>query len=276
MALNDYKILGQQTSGIYERWPVIDRTLTSNVATVTLGFPYGGSNHGFVAGDRFDLNGLDQSILNFRGVVSASPSFNTFSFPRTNANLTTSTQTSAFVYKYANGQGNTITNKAKASGVATLTTATSHNFNVGDWITVYINDTLFDGDFIVSSTPSANTFSYVSLGSNVTSAAVSSGAVAVQKAITLYTVPSGDQAVCSTMVVSNNLTHSAYFSLYAVVSGDSATTPPDKSIISNRTIVAAGESYNMTLGHTLSAGDKMVFRASHAGMFFTMFGTELS
>lgn len=275
MALNDYKVLGQETSGTYERLPVVDRTLTSNIATITVGLP-SGTSHGMVAGDRFDISSTDQSVLNIAAVVSTAPSGTTFTFPRTNTNITTSAQTAAFVYKYTNAQGKAVSNKVKTSGIATLTTSSDHGFSVGDWVTVWINDTNFDGDYIVSDVPTSTTFRYVALGTNVSTAAVSAGAVAVQKAITVYTVPSGKSAVVSTLTVSNNLIHSAYFSAYIVRSGDSATTPPDKSLVFSRSAVDAGESYNATLGYTLTSGDKLVVRASHAGMYFNLFGTELS
>jgi len=274
MALNNYKILGQESSGIYERLPITDRTLTTNVATVFV-TPVSASAHGIAIGDRFDINSTDQSILNFRGVVTASTAAG-IQFPRTNANLTSLAQTSAYIYRYSNGLGQSIFNRSKTSGVVTLTTLTPHNDNVGDWITVYMNDTAFDGDFVVTKVPSSTTLEYVSLGANVTSASIANGALAVQKAITVYTVPSGMNAVASTLAISNSLTHSGYFSIYAVKSTDSALSPPERSIISNRTVITAGETYNMTLGHTLGPGEKIVVRASHAGMYFTLFGTELS
>lgn len=276
MALNDYKVLGQVTSGTYERLPVIDRTVTTNVATITVGIPAGTGGHGLAAGDRFDVAGTDTAALNIRAVVSASASGTTFTFPRTNANVTTSTQTSAFVYRYSNGLGNTVTNKAKTSGIATLTTGTAHGMNIGDWISVWINDTAFDGDYIITAVPSSTTLSYIALGANVTSAAVSVGAIAVQKAIQVYQVPSGDQSVISTLVVSNSLTHAGYFSAYIVKAGDSLATPADKTLVFNRIAVDAAESYNATLGYTLNAGDSLMVRASHAGMHFNLFGTELS
>ena len=275
MALNDYKVLGQETSGTYERLPVVDRTLTTNIATITVGLPSGAA-HGMAIGDRFDVSSTDQAILNIAAVVSASPSGTTFTFPRTNANITTSAQTAAFVYKYSNAQGKAVSNKIKTSGIATLTTSSDHGFNVGDWVTVWINDTAFDGDQIITEVTTSTTFKYVALGANVSTAAVTAGAVSVQKAITVYTVPSGKSSVVSTLTVSNNLIHSAYFSAYIVKSGDSATSPLDRSLVFNRSIVDAGESYNATLGYTLTSGDKLVVRASHSGMYFNLFGTELS
>lgn len=271
MALNNYKVLGQSTSGTYEIMPISTVALTSNIATINTGL-----NHGLVAGDLFDISATNQAVLNIRGVVASVTSSAAFTFPRTNANIGSTAQTTAYLYRYANALGNTVTNKAKTDGVATLTTGTAHGINPGDWITVWINDTLFDGDAIVYDVPTSTTLRYVKLGANVTSAAVASGALAAQKAISVYAVPSGMQAVCSTLTVSNNLTHAGYFSAYVVKSGDSIATPPDKSIVFHRIAVNAGESYNATMGYTLNAGDRVVVRASHAGMHFNLFGSELS
>ena len=162
--------------------------------------------------------------------------------------------------------------------MATLTSAVAHGLAAGDWITAWLNDTNFDGDAIVHDVPNATTFRYVRVGANVSSAAIaaSTAAVAVQKAITVYTVPASTQAVVSTLTVANNLTHAGYFSAYIVPAALSATAPPDRTIVFHRIAVNAGESYNATLGYTLGAGDRVVVPGSHAGMHFNLFGTELS
>jgi len=273
MALNTYKVLGQQSSGTYALLPIASVSLTSNFVTINTGVV-----HGLQPGDLVDVNATTQSALNIRTVAAAIPTTTSFQFLRTNANIGSTVQNGAFVYAYRNNIGQIAITKEKTGGMATLTTVVSHNLNVGDWITPWLNDTAFDGDSEVFSVPDATSFRYVDLGTNVTSAAISpsTAAIAVQRAISLYTVPAANQAVCSTLTCANNLSHSGYFSVYVVGSGDSATSPPDKSIVANRIAVNAGESYNMTMGHTLSAGDRIVVRASHAGMHFNLFGSELS
>jgi hypothetical protein len=271
MALNSYKILGQVTSGTYEKNPVTDRTLTSNIATITTGVV-----HNMAVGDRVEVIGTDQSILNFRTVVASVPTTTTFTYPRTNANITTSTQTAAWIYRYSNSLGAAVTNKVKTNGIVTLTTASAHNLKVGDFIAVWINDTNIDGDFVVATVPTTTTFTYVNVGAAVTTAAVTSGAFSAISAQTVYTVPANKSSVVSTLTVSNTLTHSCYFMVHVVKSGDSLTAPTDKTIIGNRIALGSGESYNMTMGYTLGAGESIVVRASHAGMYFNLFGTELS
>lgn len=273
MAFNNYKILGQRTSGTYELLPINNIALTSNIATITTPIA-----HSLVAGDRFDINSTTQSILNVRAVVASAPTTTTFTFARTNANITSASQNTAYLYKYANALGKTVTNKVKTSGVVTLTTGAAHGFVAGDWVNVWVNDTGIDGDFIVYDAPTTTTFRYMNIGADIATTAItaSTAAVAVQPALTVYTVPASRMAVCSTLSISNSLTHSAYFSVYVVQSADSITTPPDKSIVAHRIAVDAGESYNFTMGWSLDAGEDVVVRASHAGMYFSLFGSELS
>lgn len=270
MPLHSYKILGQSTSGDYYMRPIPTRALTSNVALIT------SASHGMLVGDRFDISATDQAILNIRGVVASVPDANSFTFPRTSGNIGSANITTGYFYAYDNDQGRAVSNVQKTAGLATITTGTAHNFNPGDWVTVWVNNTNFDGDWVILDCPSATTFRYVAIGSDVASTVITSGAVAIQKSIELYTVPANRQAVVSTLSVSNSLTHSAYFSAYTVRSGESKFTPPDKSIIANRIAVDASETYSMTMGYTLDAGDSVCVRAGFAGMYFNLYGSELS
>lgn len=273
MALNDYRVLGQVSSGTYQYLPVDSVSLTSNIATITTGV-----EHGMGPGDGFEVAGTNQAVLNVRGAAASTPTTTSFTFPVTAGNIAATTQNSGYVYVYVNGDGQIIINKEKTNGMVTLTTVVGHNMEAGDWVTIDINDTNFDGTYMIYDVPTTTTFRYVKLGADVTTAAisVSTAAASVQKATELYAVPATKQAVCSTLTVANNLAHPAYFSVYAVKSGDSKVSPPDKSILANQIPVDAGESYSMTMGHTLASGDSIVVRASHAGMYFNLFGSELS
>lgn len=72
-----------------------------------------------------------------------------------------------------------VNNKAITTQVATLTTAAAHNFAVGDTVTVATVGAPFDGPQVITSVPSATTFTFAVPGaSNVASAAVSGGATA--------------------------------------------------------------------------------------------------
>jgi hypothetical protein len=280
MAISNYKVLGQITSGLYERLPVKTRGLTTNQAFFETTTP-----HGLTVGDRVEVWSTDQSIMNRRRVVSklgknddTNPEV-FFTVPLTNANIAEAAQTAAYVYSYENAQGKRILNKQKTSGIVTLITDGNHNAAAGDLITVDINDAQYDGDFVIFDSLSSSAFRYIALGADQSSASVitgtAPGAVAIQKANTVYTVGQSEQSIISTLAVSNTLTHSCYFYAYVVKSGDSKTSPPDKSIIANRVSLDPGETYSMTMGYTLDQGDALVVRASHAGIYFTAFGTLL-
>jgi hypothetical protein len=280
MAISNYKILGQVTSGTYERLPINSRGLTTNQAYVGTPVP-----HGLALGDRYEVWSTDQSIMNRRRVVAKlgkNDDTLTTTFvtsPLTNANITDAASTTGFLYKYANGQGRQVINKQKTSGMVTLITSGAHGAAAGDLITVDINDAQYDGDFTIYDIVSSSAFRYIALGADQSSASVitgtAPGAVAIQRALTVFTVDASAQAIISTLSISNTLNHASYFNAYIVPSALSKTSPPDRTMIANRIALDPGETYSMTMGYTLDQGDALVVRASHAGMYFTAFGTLL-
>jgi hypothetical protein len=66
-----------------------------------------------------------------------------------------------------------ITNKALTSNVATLTTSETHGLTVGMTITITGVDATFNGEYRITTVPTATTFTYAKTASNVTSTAVS-------------------------------------------------------------------------------------------------------
>ena len=73
----------------------------------------------------------------------------------------------------------TVTNKALTSNVATLTTATAHNFIVGMQAVITGVDATFNGEYRITSVPTATTFTYAKTASNVASQ-VATGSVTCQ------------------------------------------------------------------------------------------------
>jgi hypothetical protein len=67
----------------------------------------------------------------------------------------------------------TVNNKALTSNVATLTTASNHNYLVGDWVVVTGVDATFNGTYQITTVPTSTTFTYAKTASNVSSTAVS-------------------------------------------------------------------------------------------------------
>jgi signal recognition particle receptor subunit beta len=82
----------------------------------------------------------------------------------------------AFIGEYASTVSTitrTVSNKALTSNVATLTTSTTHGFEVGDIVVVGTVDATFNGTYVVKEVPTTTTFTYDKTNANVTSAAVS-------------------------------------------------------------------------------------------------------
>ena len=65
-----------------------------------------------------------------------------------------------------------ITNKALTSNVATLTTSAAHGLAVGMIITISGVDATFNGEYTITTVPTATTFTYAKTAANVTSTAV--------------------------------------------------------------------------------------------------------
>ena len=90
---------------------------------------------------------------------------------------------------------------------------------------------------------------------------------------TLYTVPSGTQAVCSTLSVCNL---AGFVNTYRI-----AVRPSGASIISQHYIaydaqVAGNDSNFLTLGLSLGSGDIVsVFTPYNSGLAFSLFGSEI-
>ena len=66
-----------------------------------------------------------------------------------------------------------ITNKALTSNVATLTTSAAHGLSVGMMIVITGVDATFNGEYRITTVPTATTFTYAKTATNVPSAAVS-------------------------------------------------------------------------------------------------------
>ena len=133
------------------------KALTSNVATLTTK-----TTHNLTIGQTVVVDGVD-ATFNGTYVVTAVPSSTTFSYAKTSTNVNSTNITEDI----------TITNKELTGNIATLTTSSAHPLEVGDVITVENIDSNFNGKYRVYTVPSATTFTYIKVASNVASTAVS-------------------------------------------------------------------------------------------------------
>ena len=89
---------------------------------------------------------------------------------------------------------------------------------------------------------------------------------------TLYTVPSGNSAVLSTLSICNQGTGNANVSLAICVANTAVTT--SQYIVNNATCVA-NDTIFLTLGVTLAATDTIRANCSIANVSFAAFGSEV-
>ena len=89
---------------------------------------------------------------------------------------------------------------------------------------------------------------------------------------TLYTVPSGNSAVVSTVAICNQGSGNANVSLAVCVANTSVTTA--QYIVKNATCVA-NDSVFLTIGVTLAATDTLRVNSDGANVSFAAFGSEV-
>jgi hypothetical protein len=147
------------------------KALASNVATITTA-----TTHGFSSGQSVVIAGVD-STFNGTYTILTTPTSTTFTYAKVAANVATSP---------AGASPSVVTTKALTSNVATLTTATNHGLTTGQYVSVANVDSTFNGVWLVASTPTATTFTYAVIASNVTSqeAGINAGTLVTVKDLT--------------------------------------------------------------------------------------------
>lgn len=91
-------------------------------------------------------------------------------------------------------------------------------------------------------------------------------------ATTLYTVPSGNAAVCSSITICNGSGANANVSVQVAVAN--AASSASQYVVYNNTIVPQDTLF-MTLGVTLAATDTVRVTATGANVAFQLFGSEI-
>lgn len=259
-----YKVVGQVNTGPILSNTISNKALTSNIATLTTG-----TAHGFTAGDKIIVSGVD-STFNGTFAVASAPTSTTFTFPLTASNVASTAVTTGTVAAYDAPVALAVTNKAKSGGFATLTTA-SHTLAAGDDVYVYINDTTIDGTRTLTSVTST-TMTFIAVGADIASAAVSSGAVGGNTWQTLYTVPSATQAVISTIQIVNISDLTANADIILAVNNAAFD---DKQFVAKDIVVDPSETVFITVGMALGANDAIKVRTT-PGVSFTAYGSEIA
>jgi hypothetical protein len=88
----------------------------------------------------------------------------------------------------------------------------------------------------------------------------------------LYTVPAGQQAVISTIVVANRAATSG---TYRIAVRPAGATIANQHYLAFDVSVSASDSTTLTLGLTLTATDILTVYASNTNLSFSAFGSEI-
>jgi hypothetical protein len=268
MALTtSYKILGQSSSGAVLENTVSNKVLTSNIATLTTG-----ADHGLAIGDKFYASNVDTTFNGTYTVLSV-PTSTTLTYSKTASNVTTAAVTTGSFRGYKGQSAVAISNKVKTNGIVTLTTSSAHNLLVGDYVFVYVNDANIDGYFIVLSVPTSTTFTYVFVGSNVSTAAVTTGSVNGYSMQSLYTVPSETNVVVSNITICNRINESTFFDIAISPNGANLS---DNHYISDYNLIGANETITLNVGLAIDSTDVIRVRGYNSGLTFSAFGTTIA
>jgi hypothetical protein len=103
-------------------------------------------SHGFVQGEQVNISGVSQAYDGTFTIVDI-PSSNTF------------------IYRRDRSTRQSVISKAIAANTATLTTGSPHGVTAGEKVIVSGVDSTFDGQYLVTSTPSSTAISYAKTGS---------------------------------------------------------------------------------------------------------------
>ena len=167
-----------------------------------------------------------------------------------------------------------ITNKALTSNVATITTSSSHNFIVGQTVSIILDtsDASFDGVHIITSSPSSTTFTFESINSNVSSVAATGDATGFEWN-NMYTCPSSTSSVVTSLVITNKNTHGVY---YQIAICDSESVSGEDYIVYND-LMAGYETISLAMGITLDDVEKNIMVcAGDSNVTFNAFGMEIT
>jgi hypothetical protein len=194
------------------RFNISNKALTTNVATITTSALHGITQVGTLV----TIQGVD-TVFDGTYVIQSIPTTSTFTYAKTNANVTSAAVSPVGIATFATGvsgfTGFTVTNEVVQNSIATLTTSSAHGLAVGDCVAVSIADTVYDGlEISVIAVPSTTTFSYIV--STVTAASTAVTAGAYGKWPDTYVVPAATSTIVTNIVISNASATASTFSIY--------------------------------------------------------------
>jgi hypothetical protein len=160
--------------------------LTSNVATVTMG-----TEHSFIVGDRFKLDGCTDSVFDIvDGEVTVVVSTTAFSYAVVNADIASKPDTTGTLYhdvselpdvdssRYWGDDSITTTLRERTTNVATLTTAAAHGLVDNQVISIAsMGDASYDDSAATITVTGSTTFTYANTAGDEASTADTNGVI---------------------------------------------------------------------------------------------------
>jgi hypothetical protein len=270
---NIYKTLGQAVVGSTRTFAAVsNKAITSNVATITTA-----AVHGFAVGDIVTIAGVD-TVHDGTVAIATVPTTTTFTYLSTTASQTSAAVSpNATVIRTHNLGGVASANKYSTGVNAILTTGSAHGLAVNDWVRVTVGDANMNGLVKVTSVPSATLFTYPLSGTSVASTAVTTGAFARAIPSTwtqLYLVPSSNNAIVSTISITNMTTTAAQYRIGITDTANSAPALSEMLVFDGT--VPPTDTVSLSLGVTMAAAKKILVNANSPEISFAAFGSEIS
>ena len=180
---------------------VTTAALTSNLVTLTFG-----SNHGLSqVGTLINVMGVGAAYDGMFPVHSF-PANNQATYVVTNANIGSASVTpnGSAIFNSGVTTGGSVSNVAIVNFTALVSTSAAHGLNIGDIVAVNTGNTGINGVWVVTSTPSASIFTFLSTTQTLASTAITQGAFG--EAPNVYTVPSSTTAIVTNITITNPTT----------------------------------------------------------------------
>jgi hypothetical protein len=230
-SFGDLGVTGDLTVGVKNTKSINNKALTSNVATLTTSVA-----HNLSVGESVVVTGVD-ATFNGTYTIVAVPTATTFTYAKTASNVVSTAVSPVgtvsvsyigelYVGNKAVEDATTlgtsvkdVVTKALTSNIVTLTTSTSHGFSPFQFVTIALTppDAAFDGEYEITTVPTATTFTYAKTASNIGSQATTGTASALPgytNAVAIFSANADDYAQIAFRNSNNSVDSSTDIILY--------------------------------------------------------------
>ena len=209
---------------------VVNKALSAGVATITTS-----GSHSLIVGDQVVVTTGDTA---FDGTFT----------------ITAATSTT---FSYARALSAAVANRALASDVATINTATAHNLQIGNTVTISAVDPVFNGPFTVTGVPTSTRFTYARpFTSSVNNKSFSGGNAATLVTTAAHSLNPGDQVLIGGI---DTIFNGGPYTITSVPAANSFTynrpvsaSVVNKSLVNNVVTLATSAPHNLVPGASIN------------------------